>query len=301
MQAVKLVCGVTPTCWRVRSIPPFAIYGLSISFFGPHSLLLVMLMIVFVPLLKGWDSEPFFGITIQMIGRLEKPLVSLLRQWTACIRSWLMMLPKANLIPWVLFHLCSKKVKWDFIDRCDGPRTRAQRFHDERGDEVLSSSQKCFQSAFPFTLCLVMQNWRHVGTKNIVPVATAFNISNPYPETNYTMPTFSQCTLYFSFSFYEIWWSRITLVDLAGNTTTTRNNITSSPNSTGTAQARPSVSSNVANGPGNNNNLGANNNRASNNAVALGLNFANVRGVVKVVGAFLLAGAGGFVGVGFLG
>src|SRR5437016_1014402 len=80
-------------------IPSFAIYGLSISFFGLHSLLLVMLMIVFAPLLQGWDSEPFFGITIQTIGRLEKLLVSLLRQWTPCIRSWLMMLTKANLIP----------------------------------------------------------------------------------------------------------------------------------------------------------------------------------------------------------
>ena len=111
MQAVKLVCGVTPTCWRVRTVLPFASYGLSISFFGPNSLLLVMLMIVFAPLLQGWDSEPFFGITIQMIGRLEKPLVSLLWQWTKCIRSWLMMLPKANLILWVLFSLCSRKWK----------------------------------------------------------------------------------------------------------------------------------------------------------------------------------------------
>ena len=56
----------------------------------------------------------------------------------------------------------------------------------------------------------------------------------------------------------------------------------------------------MATGPGNNNNLGANN-RATNNAVALGLNFVNVGGVVKVLGAFLLAGAGGVVGVGFLG
>lgn len=62
---------------------------------------------------------------------------------------------------------------------------------------------------------------------------------------------------------------------------------------------RPSDSSNVATGPGNNNNLGANN-RASSSAVALGLNFANVEGAVKVLGAFLLAGAG-VVGVGFLG
>lgn len=88
-------------------------------------------------------------------------------------------------------------------------------------------------------------------------------------------------------------------IDIAGNATT--RNITSSPNSTGTGQiTRPSDSSNVATGPGNNNNLGANN-RAANNAVALGLNFANVRGVVKVVGAFFLAGAGGVLGVGFLG
>ena len=90
-------------------------------------------------------------------------------------------------------------------------------------------------------------------------------------------------------------------VDIAGNTTT--RNITSSPNSTGTGTAqitRPSDSSNVATGPGNNNNLGANN-RATNNAVGSGLKFANVRDVVKVVGAFLLAGAGGVVGVGFLG
>ena len=56
----------------------------------------------------------------------------------------------------------------------------------------------------------------------------------------------------------------------------------------------------MATGPGNNNNLGANNNRATSNAIALGLNFMNVGGVVKVLGAFLLAGAG-VVGVGFLG
>lgn len=90
------------------------------------------------------------------------------------------------------------------------------------------------------------------------------------------------------------------LVDIAGNTTT--RNITSSPNSTGTSTAqvtKPSDSSNVATGPGSNNNLGANN-RATSNAVALGLNFVNVGGVVKVLGAFLLAGAG-VVGVGFFG
>ena len=56
----------------------------------------------------------------------------------------------------------------------------------------------------------------------------------------------------------------------------------------------------MATGPGNNNNLGANN-RATNNAVQVGLGLNGVRGVVKVVGAFLLAGASGFVGVGFLG
>lgn len=89
------------------------------------------------------------------------------------------------------------------------------------------------------------------------------------------------------------------LVDLAGNTSTTRN-ITSSPNSTGTSTSQITRPSNVATGPGNNNNLGANN-RATNNAVGLGLNFANVGGVVKVFGAFLLAGAGGVMGVGFLG
>jgi hypothetical protein len=95
----------------------------------------------------------------------------------------------------------------------------------------------------------------------------------------------------------------MTLVDIAGNTTTL--NITSSPNSTGTgtgtAQVTRPSSSNVATGPGSNNNLGANN-RATSNAVALsrGLNFMNVGGVVKVLGAFLLAGAS-VVGVGFLG
>ena len=139
------------------------------------------------------------------------------------------------------------------------------------------------------------------STKNIVSVATAFNISQPYLETNYTMPTFSQCSLSFSISLSmknlmminDSWH-----VDIAGNTTT--RNITSTPNSTGTGTVqttRPSDSSNVATRPGNNNNLGANN-RATNNAVGLGL---NVRGVVKVFGAFLLAGAGGVVGVGFLG
>ena len=65
----------------------FTIYRLSISFFGTYSLHLVMLMIVFAPLLKDWDSEPFSGITIQTIGRLEKRLVLLLKQWTRCIRS----------------------------------------------------------------------------------------------------------------------------------------------------------------------------------------------------------------------
>lgn len=91
------------------------------------------------------------------------------------------------------------------------------------------------------------------------------------------------------------------LVDIAGNTTA-RNGTSLLPNSTGTAQVtRPSDSSNVPTGPGNNNNLGANNNRqTTSNAVALGLNFKNVGGVVKVLGAFLLAGAG-VVGVGFLG
>ena len=93
-------------------------YGLSIPFFGPHSLLSVMLMIVFVPLLTGWDSKPFFGITIQTIGRLVKPLVSLLSQWTPCMRCWLMMLPKDNLITWALFRLCwSQEVKNEMLYR----------------------------------------------------------------------------------------------------------------------------------------------------------------------------------------
>ena len=55
----------------------------------------------------------------------------------------------------------------------------------------------------------------------------------------------------------------------------------------------------MATGPGSNNNLGANN-RAASSAVTLGLNFMNVAGVVKVLGALLFAGAG-VVGVGFLG
>ena len=38
-----------------------------------------------------------------------------------------------------------------YIDRRDGPRTRAQRFHDDRGDEVPSSSQSSFQGSFTFT------------------------------------------------------------------------------------------------------------------------------------------------------
>lgn len=53
----------------------------------------------------------------------------------------------------------------------------------------------------------------------------------------------------------------------------------------------------MATGPGSNNNLGANNRPTTSNAIALRL---NVGGVVKIVGAFLLAGAG-VVGVGFLG
>ena len=34
------------------------------------------------------------------------------------------------------------------VDGRDGPRTRAQRFYDERGDKVLSFFEKSFQCAF---------------------------------------------------------------------------------------------------------------------------------------------------------
>ena len=59
--------------------------------------------------------------------------------------------------------------------------------------------------------------------------------------------------------------------------------------------SRPSDSSTVATGPGSTNNLGAN--RATSNALTLGLHRG---GVVKVLGAFLMASAG-VMGVGFLG
>ena len=73
--------------------------------------------------------------------------------------------------------------------------------------------------------------------------------------------------------------------------------MTNSPNST-TQAALPSGLSNAVAGGINNNGLGPN--RPTSNALALGLDFANFGGVVKVLGAFLVAGTG-VLGVGFLG
>ena len=97
-----------------------------------------------------------------------------------------------------------------------------------------------------------------------------------------------RCSSICSFYYGYLTWLRISLVDIAGTTTTLSRNITSLPNSTAQV-ARPSSSPNVATGNGNNNNLGTT--RTSN---GLRLDIVTHGAIAKVFG--LVAGAGILVG-----
>ena len=72
----------------------------------------------------------------------------------------------------------------------------------ELNDFTMQEAMKVYPSlkaAFKVGLYLLCASWIKLkiflGIQNIVPVGVALNITNPYPEANYTLPTFSQCPL----------------------------------------------------------------------------------------------------------
>ncbi|KAF8814591.1 carbohydrate esterase family 4 protein [Phlegmacium glaucopus] len=220
MQAVKLVSGVTPTCWR----PPFGDVDDRIRAIADG---LGLRTILWDYDTNDWQVGETSGVTPESVDAMYQVLI-------------------------------------DDAGKGLFDRTGAMVLAHELNDFTMKEAMKFYprlKAAF----------------KYIVPVAVSQNITNPYPETNYTMPTFSQY--------------------ITGTTTTLARNMTGSSSST-TQATRPSDSSNVATGGGNNNNLGTN--RPTSNALALDLNLVNFGGVVKVFGAFLLAGTG-VMGIGFLG
>lgn len=228
MQAVKLVAGVTPTCWR----PPFGDVDDRIRAIANG---LGLRTIMWDYDTNDWQVGETSGVTSDSVDAMYQVLIN---------------------------------------DAGKG-------LFDTTGAMVLAHELNDFtmQEAMKFYPRL------KAAFKYIVPVAVAQNITNPYPETNYTMPSFSQY--------------------ITGTTTSLVRNATS-PNSP-TQGTKPSDSSNAATGgsnTGGNNAGGSNNNlgttRPASNALTLGLDFANFGGVVKVLGAFLMAGTG-VVGIGFLG
>ncbi|KAH7924384.1 carbohydrate esterase family 4 protein [Leucogyrophana mollusca] len=165
MQAIKLVVGVTPTCWR----PPFGDVDDRVRAFAQA---LGLRAILWQYDSNDW-SEGSDGVTSAQIDANYQNLINLADNGTFSSAGTIMLTHELN----------------------NFTMSEAMKFHDQ------------LQTAF----------------KYLVPVGVAYNQTQPYVETNYSLPTFEQYI------------SGVTTVSGASNGTAQSNSTTSSasPSSTG--------------------------------------------------------------------